>query len=104
MRQLVELLPDCLPIWVRAIHLCFPGIKSVGKLFLPTMLWLLGKQLRRRTLLHYGCPDELLMDMQEYGMTKGGLPANLGGTFGSVKFQEWIDKLRPCKLCPLATS
>jgi hypothetical protein len=92
-RLLVELLRDCLPIRIRAVHICFPAIKSVGKLFLPTRLWLFGK-MRRRTLTHTGCPDELLSDLQEFGMTKEGIPVDFGGAYGAQDFEEWVDERR----------
>jgi hypothetical protein len=93
-RLLVELLRDCLPVRIRAVHICFPAIKSVDRLFLPTTLWLFGREMRRRTLLHAGCADELLIDLQEFGLTKEGIPVDFGGAYGAQAFEEWIEERR----------
>jgi hypothetical protein len=93
-RLLVELLRDCLPVKIRAVHICFPAIKSVGKLFLPTKLWMMGRSMRRRTLMHAGCADELLIDLQEFGMTKEGIPDDFGGAYGAQDFEEWVEERR----------
>jgi hypothetical protein len=93
-RLLVELVRDCLPIKIRGVHICFPAIKSVGKLFLPTKLWLMGRSLRRRTLMHSGCADELLIDLEEFGMLKEGIPDDFGGAYGARDFEEWVEERR----------
>jgi hypothetical protein len=93
-RLLLELLRDCLPLRIRAVHICFPAIKSVGKLFLPAILWLMGRSMRRRTLIHAGCVDELLLDLQEFGMTKKGIPEDFGGAYGAQGFKEWVEERR----------
>ena len=93
-KVLVELLRDCLPVRIRAVHICFPAIKSVGKLFLPTKLWLFGKEIRRRTLTHSGCAGELIIDLQEFGMTKEGIPVDFGGAYGAQDFEQWLEERR----------
>jgi hypothetical protein len=93
-KLLVEVVRDCLPVRTRAVHICFPARKSVGKLFLPTKLWLFGKEMRRRTLTHSGCADELIIDLQEFGMTKEGIPDDFGGAYGAQDFEEWVEERR----------
>jgi hypothetical protein len=93
-KLLVEVVRDCLPVRTRAVHICFPARKSVGKLFLPTKLWLFGKEMRRRTLTHSGCADELIIDLQEFGMTKEGIPVDFGGAYGAQDFEQWLKERR----------
>jgi hypothetical protein len=57
-------------------------------------MWFMSKEVRQRTLLHEGCPKELLMDLMEYGLTRDGIPDGMGGGFGAAEFDEWLAKCR----------
>jgi hypothetical protein len=83
----------CVPLQVRAGHLCFPCHKCVAMLLFPSALWLMGPELRKRICIHLGGgPKELLMDLSAYGMKANGIPPEVGGSFDLTRYKERLDQ------------
>jgi hypothetical protein len=62
-------------------------------LILPSVLWLMGPELRKRICVHVGGgPKELLMDLSAYGMTANGIPPEVGGSFDLIRYEERLDQ------------
>lgn len=90
MKRFLSSITEGSPVKLRAIHLMYPDMKAEGKLFLPFILSIMGKELRQRTLIHCGCPNEVVMDLQEYGLQKAGIPTCLGGEYTEQDFLDWL--------------
>jgi hypothetical protein len=83
----------CVPIKLRAVHLCFPSHKCVAMLFFPAVLWMMGPEIRKKICLHVGGgPKEFLMDLSVYGMTADGVPSEVGGSFDLTRYEERLDQ------------
>jgi hypothetical protein len=62
-------------------------------LLLPSALWLMGPEFRKRICLHFGGgPKELLMDLSAYGMEAHGIPPAMGGSFDLTRHEERLDQ------------
>jgi hypothetical protein len=82
---------ECLPIKVKAVHLCFP--KSFMELFLPVLKPILGKELRLRYNVHWGSPGDVLVTLKDYGISEEGIPRDLGGRYMEQN-EKFLEKRR----------
>mmetsp|Transcript_3903 Transcript_3903/g.5122 ORF Transcript_3903/g.5122 Transcript_3903/m.5122 type:complete len:336 (-) Transcript_3903:269-1276(-) len=78
-RNVIRILKDNLPIRLRVIHTCAAAKISPAALVRGSILFMYGKSLRLRNLRHYGCPSELIWDLEQHGLSKQIIPEELGG-------------------------
>jgi hypothetical protein len=79
-RYSLALFRDCLPIKLRAIHICLPQMKNPPFLFtIPVIKFIAGKRLRRRMVLHSGCENVVGMGLMKYGLSRNIMPLEVGG-------------------------
>jgi hypothetical protein len=83
-----ELIRDSFPININALHSCRPSEKSIQAIIKPFIMWLIGKDLRLRSMDHIGEPPVLLSSLEKYGLKKEGIPVVLGGTWN--EFGNWM--------------
>ena len=81
--RIVRVLLDILPVKVKALHICGPADPALLKHVAATLKPKLGKELRRRLVLHRGQNLRDVADsLQEFGLVADGLPSSIGGSFG----------------------
>jgi hypothetical protein len=81
-RYSLALFRDCLPIKLRAIHICLPQMKNPPFLFtIPIIKFMAGKRLRRRMVLHSGCEHFVVMGLIKYGLSRSIIPMEVGGDY-----------------------
>ena len=88
----METLCDAAPIKFRVWHCCFAGLKTVARLFLPIVLFLVGPEYRKRGLIHSGTSKDILYELQKYGLNKAYIPTLLGGTFDVDRFRDRLNE------------
>jgi hypothetical protein len=88
------MLQSCLPMKTRSLHLIAPRIKNAGDYIYPILLYLCGKNVRRRCVFHAFQPDdrELVADLETFGLKSKMIPDYLGGTFKIAQFNGWIEE------------
>jgi hypothetical protein len=92
--QTTKLVKECLPILIKASHLCFPTESSFLSFLLPVVKAFVGKDLRTRMIVHVGLPDALREGLEEFGLASDNLPNTVGGTRAIQKHREWLDERR----------
>jgi hypothetical protein len=92
----MALLRDCLPIKVKAIHVCLPLLKPPFQFVIPIVKFLAGKRLRRRMVLHSGSEHEILSGLDTYGIGRSIIPFEIGGDYHlEAAHAEWVvDRLQ----------
>ena len=92
---MTKLVKECLPILIKASHLCFPTESSFLSFLLPVVKAYVGRDLRTRMIVHVGLPDAALREgMEEFGLASDNLPNTVGGTRAIQKNHEWLDEGR----------
>jgi hypothetical protein len=81
MKLCMHMVEKCVPIWLRAFHGMYPPSRSVASLIRPVMLGLMSRTMRQRAVMHEGGPSEHAARLEPYGMAKGGIPVEFGGTY-----------------------
>jgi hypothetical protein len=92
-RYSMALFRDCLPIKLRAIHICGAHIRVPPPLqfILPVVKFIAGKHIRRRMLLHTGSDNTVIMGLTKYGLTRSIIPCEVGGDYHWQAFHaEWL--------------
>jgi hypothetical protein len=90
-RYCMALLRDCLPIKVRAIHICLPQMKPPFQFVIPVVKFLAGKRLRRRMVIHSGCDHLIAISLLKYGLNPNIIPLEVGGEYHwEVSHAAWI--------------
>jgi hypothetical protein len=90
-RYNLALLRDCLPIKVRAVHICLPQLKPPFLFVIPVVKFMAGKHLRRRMILHSGSEHLVLMGLIKYGLGRTIVPFEVGGDYRwEVWHAEWV--------------
>jgi hypothetical protein len=87
------MLRDCLPIKLRAVHICLPQLKSKPNFpfTIPVIRFLAGKHIRRRMVIHGGSEDLIVMDLINYGLSRSIIPFEVGGDYRWEAFHaEWV--------------
>lgn len=75
----VKSVKGCLPVRLRAIHLCQPP--TWFSMVFPIIRIFLGERLRKRVLLHKGSmTDEVFTSLSSHGMDKSAIPTDIGGS------------------------
>lgn len=82
---------NSVPAKLRAVHdICKPN-DSFYSFVIPTMLWLLGKELRQRYIIHSQAdPDDIIASLAQYGIGVGSIPSWIGGTYDPGLHREWV--------------
>jgi hypothetical protein len=90
-RDSIALLRECLPIRLRVIHVCAPLRRPPFNFVLPVVNFILGKNLRRRLLVHHGCDLEILLGLESHGIIRANIPPALGGHYHlQSELTEWL--------------
>jgi hypothetical protein len=82
-RNVMALLRDCLPIKLRALHICLPQLKSTPyfPFIVPVFKFFAGKHIRRRIVIHTGGADSVMMSLIKYGLGRDIIPFEVGGDY-----------------------
>jgi hypothetical protein len=90
-RYNLALLRDCLPIKVRAMHICLPNLKPPFLFVIPVVKFMAGKHIRRRMALHTGCDHLIIMGLIRYGLSRSIIPLEVGGDYHwQASHTEWL--------------
>lgn len=83
------------PAKLKAIHHVGRAKSTWSTLLIPIMLYMLGKELRRRSLTHNiisSNPSEVTALLTKYGLEPSSLPTSLGGEFTSTRYMQWLER------------
>ncbi len=90
-RNALALLRDCLPIKVRAIHICLPQLKPPFHFIIPAVKFMAGKHMRRRMVLHSGSEHSIIVGLIKHGLSRSIIPFEVGGDLRWQGFHaEWL--------------
>jgi hypothetical protein len=75
------------------MHVCLPQLKSQRpfSFLIPVFKFIAGKQIRRRTVLHGGGEDSVVMSLIKYGLGRNIIPFEAGGDYRwEANHAEWL--------------
>ena len=81
-RFFVQFIMQGAPIQMRAMHSVFESLYSIGRLFFPFVLWMMGGKLKLIATATSGTNAEILEQLEnQYNLTGRDLPPALGGSY-----------------------
>jgi hypothetical protein len=90
-REGIALLRECLPIRLRAMHICLPFRRPPFTFVLPVIKFICGKSIRQRMVIHHGSDLEVLLGLENHGIIRANIPAALGGEYNlQAELTEWL--------------
>jgi len=95
LHRLLELEDKFVPIRFRSFHICHPG--ACFDIERPILQFLLGKRLRARMDVHQGTEEEVLIELDEYGMPPDRVPSIMGGKV-VLDHERWLSNRRSLRL------
>lgn len=86
---------NAVPVTVKASHYCGgSGSSAYTSVVAPVISYLIGKRLRLRKLFHKGSDQEVIAELQLYGLGAEHVPVERGGNFKREHVLEWLHKRR----------
>ena len=81
-RFFVQFVMQAAPIQLRAMHSIFESLYSIGRLFFPFVLWMMGGKLKLICTATSGNSPEILEQLEsKYNLNGRDLPPALGGQY-----------------------
>lgn len=86
---------NSMPIALKAAHYCGgSGSSAYTSVVAPVIAFLIGKNLRLRKLFHKGSDQEVIAELQLYGLGPEHVPVERGGKFSREQLLEWLEERR----------
>jgi hypothetical protein len=82
---------SCIPIRMTALHLCHPP--KIFSIIFPIIKVFMGDIIKKRLRVHSGTEEAVLKKLEETGLTKDMLPAQVGGDV-EIDMVKWIAERR----------
>uniref|UniRef100_A0A7S1FTJ5 CRAL-TRIO domain-containing protein n=2 Tax=Corethron hystrix TaxID=216773 RepID=A0A7S1FTJ5_9STRA len=81
----------CIPLRVSALHVCHPP--KIFAIVFPILKMFMGEVLRKRFRLHSGNTEEVLKNLEKWGLTRDIVASPIGGDV-EIDMHGWIAKRR----------
>jgi hypothetical protein len=82
---------SCIPIRMTALYLCHPP--KIFSIIFPIIKVFMGDIIKKRLRVHSGTEEAVLKKLEETGLTKDMLPAQVGGDV-EIDMVKWIAERR----------
>ena len=82
----------CMPLHLRAVHVFYGRSTTsiVVSMALPVYKFLLGSQVRHRSIIHGGSRDHYMTDLKQYGLKAEHLSRIIGGSFDNYNLMPLL--------------
>mmetsp|Transcript_11895 Transcript_11895/g.22206 ORF Transcript_11895/g.22206 Transcript_11895/m.22206 type:complete len:333 (-) Transcript_11895:217-1215(-) len=74
----LESMTGCIPVRLGALHICHPPW-FFSKIVFPIMKIVMNERMRKRVRLHNGSKEDVLGELEGFGLSKRVLPVDIGG-------------------------
>jgi len=91
-RKMWQLLDESTPFQLSAVHFCTAMSRSTYTIIMPSVLALLGRRNRLRTVFHTG--PQHVEELVACGLPKDCIPGELGGDFTLERYLAWLESRR----------
>ena len=78
---------DALPIHMVCMHICHAPL--FFHVVYPMIKFILGKEVRLRTITHSGSEEKVLQELEHYGIPRSLILKSMGGGY-DLKVEEWL--------------
>ncbi|KAL7467082.1 hypothetical protein ACHAXS_007351 [Conticribra weissflogii] len=74
----MESMTGCIPIRLGALHICHPPW-FFSKIVFPIIKIVVSERIRKRVRIHSGSKEDVLKELEGFGLSKKDLPVDIGG-------------------------